>query len=229
MAEGGLGVARDVAGGGIGVAREVAGSALSQFLAMRANGADRRRARRRALRHAASGPPCTGGAAPTVRGATAAPRRRLDSVVGRDRRQRRRPTHADVPSVDALPIPDYDELSASQVVERLEGLDRDVARRDPRVRDRAPRPQHDPRQDRAARLTWRRAGRRRPTTSTRIVELAVLMPRRARGDEGRRALARTRGAGPSRSTTSTAPCSTATTRCSSSAPSTTSSSGSAPW
>ena len=28
---------------------------------------------------------------------------------------------ADVPSVDALPIPDYDELSASQVVERLEG------------------------------------------------------------------------------------------------------------
>ena len=31
----------------------------------------------------------------------------------------------DVPSVDALPIPDYDELSASQVVERLEGLDRE--------------------------------------------------------------------------------------------------------
>jgi hypothetical protein len=31
----------------------------------------------------------------------------------------------DVPSVDALPIPDYDELSASQVVERLDGLDRE--------------------------------------------------------------------------------------------------------
>jgi len=31
----------------------------------------------------------------------------------------------DVPSAAALPIPDYDELSASQVVERLEGLDRD--------------------------------------------------------------------------------------------------------
>ena len=29
------------------------------------------------------------------------------------------------PAVDALPIPDYDELSASQVVERLEGLDRE--------------------------------------------------------------------------------------------------------
>ena len=30
-----------------------------------------------------------------------------------------------MPSSDALPIPDYDELSASQVVERLEGLDRE--------------------------------------------------------------------------------------------------------
>ena len=28
-----------------------------------------------------------------------------------------------LPPVDALAIPDYDELSASQVVERLEGLD----------------------------------------------------------------------------------------------------------
>jgi hypothetical protein len=33
--------------------------------------------------------------------------------------------HTDVPAVEALPIPDYDELSASQVVERLEGLDRE--------------------------------------------------------------------------------------------------------
>ena len=32
---------------------------------------------------------------------------------------------APAPAVDALPIPDYDELSASQVVERLEGLDRE--------------------------------------------------------------------------------------------------------
>jgi hypothetical protein len=32
---------------------------------------------------------------------------------------------ADVPEAAALPIPDYDELSASQVVERLDGLDRD--------------------------------------------------------------------------------------------------------
>jgi hypothetical protein len=28
-----------------------------------------------------------------------------------------------VPTVESLPIPDYDELSASQVVERLDGLD----------------------------------------------------------------------------------------------------------
>ena len=30
---------------------------------------------------------------------------------------------ATAPSVDELPIPDYDELSASQVIERLDGLD----------------------------------------------------------------------------------------------------------
>jgi hypothetical protein len=30
---------------------------------------------------------------------------------------------APTPTVESLPIPDYDELSASQVVERLEGLD----------------------------------------------------------------------------------------------------------
>jgi hypothetical protein len=35
----------------------------------------------------------------------------------------------DVPSVEELPIPDYDELSASQVVERLEGLDPDSLER----------------------------------------------------------------------------------------------------
>jgi hypothetical protein len=29
------------------------------------------------------------------------------------------------PDVESLPIPDYDELSASQVIERLEGLDAD--------------------------------------------------------------------------------------------------------
>ena len=112
MAEGGLGVARDVAGNGIGVAREMAGSALAQFLAMRANGgaplADESAPvdvdeppTRPAAAATAPAPPSAPSAAPAPASA------------------------ADVPSVDALPIPDYDELSASQVVERLEGLDRE--------------------------------------------------------------------------------------------------------
>jgi len=108
MAEGGLGVARDVAGSGIGVAREVAGSALAQFLAMRANGTPmaEESAARLADEVAHPAPPASG---PAPQSPAPAPE----------------PAAADVPSVDALPIPDYDELSASQVVERLEGLDRD--------------------------------------------------------------------------------------------------------
>lgn len=103
MAEGGLGVARDVAGSGLGVAREVAGSALAQFLAMRANGAD-----------------LADDLADTV----------ADTAVQEKPPPAARPAPAavapsDAPAADALPIPGYDELSASQVVERLEGLDRD--------------------------------------------------------------------------------------------------------
>ena len=113
MAEGGLGVARDVAGSGLGVAREVAGSALAQFLAMRANGtpmaeemAERLADETDARPSAPAAPPPATPMPAAVPTAPAAPT-------------------ADVPSVDALPIPDYDELSASQVVERLEGLDRE--------------------------------------------------------------------------------------------------------
>jgi hypothetical protein len=115
MAEGGLGVARDVAGSGIGVAREVAGSALAQFLAMRANGASVADE----LVVPASAPEAAG-----VAPAPAAPARMPASAPSA-------PSAAevswqtDVPSSEALPIPDYDELSASQVVERLEGLDRE--------------------------------------------------------------------------------------------------------
>ncbi len=109
MAEGGLGVARDVAGNGIGVAREMAGSALAQFLAMRANGAPPRGGVGAGRRRRAAGPSC--------RGSHCA---RADTHAARSGCRA-----ADVPSVDALPIPDYDELSASQVVERLEGLDRE--------------------------------------------------------------------------------------------------------
>ncbi len=106
MAEGGLGVARDVAGNGIGVAREMAGSALAQFLAMRANGgtvADESAPFAPAPAPEAPAPAPTPAPVPAPAASPA----------------------ADVPSADALPIPDYDELSASQVVERLEGLDRE--------------------------------------------------------------------------------------------------------
>ena len=113
VAEGGFGVARDVAGNGIGVAREMAGSALAQFLAMRANGA---------TMADESAPFAAAPEAPVPAPAPAAPEASAPSPA---------PSPApaassdDVPPVDALPIPDYDELSASQVVERLEGLDRE--------------------------------------------------------------------------------------------------------
>jgi len=114
MAEGGLGVARDVAGNSVGIAREMAGSALAQFLAMRANGIDVDGVADDAPATRAPAPPAPrpapAAAAPAP--APAAPPPDAD-------------WQTDVPSAEALPIPDYDELSASQVVERLEGLDRD--------------------------------------------------------------------------------------------------------
>jgi len=106
-AESGMGVARDVAGSGIGVARGVAGSALSQILAMRANGTEPEPPRPDPTPPPTPAPPQTS-AAPAAAGVPP------DAA-----------SQADVPSSDALPIPDYDELSASQVVERLEGLDRE--------------------------------------------------------------------------------------------------------
>ncbi len=113
VAEGGLGVARDVAGGGIGVARELAGSALSQFLAMRANGA---------TVDVPSDTPASDSASP---GSPAVPPDGSWRTAAPSTPSSPADAPADVPSVDALPIADYDELSASQVVERLEGLDRE--------------------------------------------------------------------------------------------------------
>jgi hypothetical protein len=127
VAEGGFGVARDVAGSGIGAARDVAGTALQSFLSLR-NG------------DAAAGPAPT--AAPTETPATAtapsapepqteppapappapasAPAPPAPSTAASD------PSGTSAgPSSVSLPIPDYDELSASQVVERLDGLDAD--------------------------------------------------------------------------------------------------------
>jgi hypothetical protein len=111
MAEGGLSAARAVAGSGIGVAREVAGSALAQFLAMRANGAPM------GDDFPPPSAPMPADASPEPASAPApAPSSPSAAEVS---------WQTDVPSADALPIPDYDELSASQVVERLEGLDRE--------------------------------------------------------------------------------------------------------
>jgi hypothetical protein len=121
MAEGGLGVARDVAGSGIGVAREVAGSALAQFLAMRANGtpfaeeAAARLADEASAPAAQPSPPSPTPAPPTPPTPPAPPASPSPAEVS---------WQTEVPTSEALPIPDYDELSASQVVERLEGLDR---------------------------------------------------------------------------------------------------------
>jgi hypothetical protein len=117
MAEGGLGVARDVAGGGIGVAREVAGSALAQFLAMRANGVAMSDEREEA-REPADAPARQSSAPerPAPAPASAPASAPAPAEVS---------WQTQVPSSAALPIPDYDELSASQVVERLEGLDRE--------------------------------------------------------------------------------------------------------
>jgi hypothetical protein len=109
MAEGSFGVAREVAGSGIGVARDVAGGALMQFLALRATNGD------------TTGPlgaPAAPAPEPEPAAAPVAPV--AEPPVPPDAAWK-----AAVPESDALPIPDYDELSASQVVERLDGLDRD--------------------------------------------------------------------------------------------------------
>jgi hypothetical protein len=114
VAEGGFGVARDVAGSGLGVARDVAGSALAQFLAMRANGTEPAPPPPPPPRDAAP-EPAASAPAPVVTPAPATPAAGPPDAGWR----------TEVPASDALPIPDYDELSASQVVERLEGLDHD--------------------------------------------------------------------------------------------------------
>jgi hypothetical protein len=118
VAGGGLGVARDVAGSGLGVARDVAGSALAQLLAMRANGTGT------TPEEAAPSAPASERSAPS--GASAAPPGPSEPPAPPQVawNTESAPT-PDVPSVEALPILNYDELSASQVVERLAGLDRE--------------------------------------------------------------------------------------------------------
>jgi hypothetical protein len=125
VAEGGFGVARDVAGSGIGVARDVAGTALQSFLSLRNGDATAGPAPTAAAAETpetpatpatATGPePQAAPPAPAPAPTPPAPSTAASDTSGT----------ATSPSADSLPIPDYDELSASQVVERLDGLDAD--------------------------------------------------------------------------------------------------------
>ena len=111
-----IGLARGVAEGGLGLARDVTGTALQGFWPS-ATATPSRRAT----------------AAPTSRGSptsTRRPRPRSPSpasapLADRLRLRLRQPSDVAAPPVEELPIPDYDELSASQVIERLDGLDAD--------------------------------------------------------------------------------------------------------
>ena len=127
VAEGGVGIARGAAVGGIGVARglagaqanlarDVAGSALQGLLSWR-NG------------ESATWPPDSratsenardGAPVPTASTAPDSPPTAAPAAAPPDARWA-----TSVTTSEALPIPDYDELSASQVVERLDGLDRE--------------------------------------------------------------------------------------------------------
>jgi hypothetical protein len=118
VAGGGIGLARDVTGGGIGLARDVTGSALQGLMSFR-NGVPQTEAEEEATtwRPDPDAPPSSAftapGSAPVADRAAAAEQLAAS------------PAASPAPQVEELPIPDYDELSASQVIERLEGLDPD--------------------------------------------------------------------------------------------------------
>ncbi len=119
VAEGGIGVARGVAEGGIGLARglagppanfarDCAGNVLHGLLSWRTGESASWPAEPPSARVADSEPAST---APASTSLASAPSASTSSTA--------------VSASAALPIPDYDELSASQVVERLDGLDRE--------------------------------------------------------------------------------------------------------
>jgi len=101
----GVGMARGVAEGGLGLARDFTGSALQGLLS---------------FRNGMPVPPAEDGAADADPGPAPPVREEAPSPAT----EPPAPTEAaSAPAVESLPIPDYDELSASQVIERLEGLD----------------------------------------------------------------------------------------------------------
>ena len=118
----GMGLARGVAEGGFGLARDITGNALQGLIALRNGGMPE------APRDL---DPTAEASAPEP---TAPPEHEHDTVVPFSYRppageaaaaSSSSSSSAVTPSVESLLIPDYDELSASQVIERLEGLDRE--------------------------------------------------------------------------------------------------------
>ncbi|MEX1007490.1 MAG: hypothetical protein WD271_06560 [Acidimicrobiia bacterium] len=101
----GIGRARGVAGGGIGLARDVTGSALQGFMSWRTGESGN-----------ASDSTAWRPEPEMASGASASAFTSPATAPVADRA-------ASAPTVEELPIPDYDELSASQVIERLDGLD----------------------------------------------------------------------------------------------------------
>jgi hypothetical protein len=131
-AESGVGVAKGVAGGGFDLARGLAGGALQGFGTARP-GASSAAPAAPSPPPAPTPPPAPSPAAssaptPPVPPISASPPLVTNPASAPD--VARQPTSDNggqaepAPSVDTLAIPDYDELSASQVVERLDGLDR---------------------------------------------------------------------------------------------------------
>jgi hypothetical protein len=128
-----VGLARGMAEGGFGLARDLSGTALQGLLGLRNGGTGselppragypgEQRATDRAGAADPNVPPSPASAGPGTD--TSAPfRYRPPESTAAPAPAASRPEP--VPPVESLPIPEYDELSASQVIERLEGLDRE--------------------------------------------------------------------------------------------------------
>ncbi|MFI5045550.1 MAG: hypothetical protein ACHQIG_00685 [Acidimicrobiia bacterium] len=125
VTESGLGVARGVAGSGLGFARGLADTAVQGLGAMQGTRGgpvvdDVAPAPSRPAEppEPSTAPPT---ASPAAGDATPTPAAAEPETAEHEAREPEAAGPA--PSVESLAIPDYDELSASQVVERLEGLD----------------------------------------------------------------------------------------------------------
>jgi hypothetical protein len=113
-----VGLARGVAEGGFGLARDITETALQGLLAFR-NGVPSSDDTAQATDPEAGAP-----LRPMPTAAPAPPPPPVPPLSSVPPTPAPAPAAvADAPPVESLPIPDYDELSASQVIERLEGLD----------------------------------------------------------------------------------------------------------